>query len=799
MKPIKILLCAAIACALASEARDASQTISFDSPLPSDAPPSWRCPDGESTRRWERESLPIGNSAFGASILGSVKRDRLVLNEKSLWHGGPATGDPLYRAMNRQVPDSMMPAIRALLSEGRHKEADALLAENFRGNIPYNDSSFGGFTVLGEAVVTSDADEGALAGYSRSLLLDSALTVVRFEAAGKQYDRRYYASYPDSVMVITYSCSAPQSLTFALDTPNPVDSVTGIADGIVYHGHLKSNGMRWALAVSALASDGGTVTPSAERASLSVEGARDVTFLLAAATDYRMNFEPDFSDPLTFTGSAPAPRVTARINAARERADSLYSRHLADYSGLYGRVKLSLGQPQASSLTTPERLEAYRRGAADTSLEELYFNYGRYLLIASSRPGTLPANLQGLWSDVVDGPWHVDYHNNINVQMNYWPATSTNLLECFEPYTDYIRSLVVPGAATARETFGASGWTASISANPFGFTAPLDSRQMEWNYNPSAGAWLASQLWDYYLFTGDTEWLRTIAYPIIRGSAAFTADMLAPLPDGTLSCSPSYSPEHGTISAGTGYANALAREILGAAVEAARILGTDTELRDRWAALLPKITPYNIGRHGQLCEWLDDIDDPADRHRHTNHLFGLHPGSSITHADTALIEACKTTLRQRGDEATGWSMGWKLNHWARLHDGDHAYTLFRNLLSLGTADNLWDMHPPFQIDGNFGGTAGVAEMLLQSHDGHITLLPALPAAWPDGKVEGLLARTGIEVDIEWEGGALTQARLTSAAGASCTLRYAGSVLPLHIEPGATATIVLSDGSLKHVL
>jgi alpha-L-fucosidase 2 len=402
-----------------------------------------------------------------------------------------------------------------------------------------------------------------------------------------------------------------------------------------------------------------------------------------------------------------------------------------------------------------------------------------------------------MWANGVDGPWHVDYHNNINLQMNYWPACSTNLTECEQPLIDFIRTLVEPGTRTASAYFGARGWTAAISGNIFGFTAPLTDHDMSWNFNPMAGPWLATHIWEYYDYTRDKEWLRRVGYDILKQSALFAQDYLWQRPDGTYTAAPSTSPEHGPVDEGTTFVHGVIREVLMDAIDASKALGVDSKQRAQWQQVLQQMAPYRVGRYGQLMEWSKDIDDPTDEHRHVNHLFGLHPGHTISPITTPeLAQASRVVLEHRGDGATGWSMGWKLNQWARLQDGNHAYLLFGNLLKNGTTDNLWDIHPPFQIDGNFGGTAGITEMLLQSHAGFIQLLPALPEAWSQGSVSGLRARGGFEVAMTWDEGQLTEAVLLSLAGEPCTVRYGQATATFKTTKGKTYRLRIEKGKIS---
>ena len=569
-------------------------------------------------------------------------------------------------------------------------------------------------------------------------------------------------------------------------------------DGLVYTGVLNNNGMKFAFRIKAIAK-GGTVIAQNDR--LIVKGADRVVFLLTADTDYKMNFNPDFKNPKTYVGDDPELTTQSMMNQALLKGyETLANNHKADYTALFNRVKLTLNPDvTGSDLPTYQRLANYRKGQPDFRLEELYYQFGRYLLIASSRPGNLPANLQGMWHNNLDGPWRVDYHNNINIQMNYWPAGPTNLSECTWPLIDFIRGLVKPGEKTAQAYFAARGWTASISANIFGFTSPLSSEIMAWNFNPMAGPWLATHIWEYYDYTRDRNFLKEVGYDLIKSSAQFTVDYLWHKPDGTYTAAPSTSPEHGPVDEGATFVHAVVREILLDAIEASKVLGVDSRERKHWQEVLAHLVPYKIGRYGQLLEWSKDIDDPNDKHRHVNHLFGLHPGRTLSPVTTPeLAKAARIVLEHRGDGATGWSMGWKLNQWARLQDGNHAYTLFGNLLKNGTLDNLWDTHAPFQIDGNFGGTAGVTEMLLQSHMGFIQLLPALPDAWKDGLVSGLCAKGNFEVSISWKNNRLDEAILVSKAGTPCTVRYGDKTLSFKTIKGKVYKIKADGDKLMQI-
>ena len=787
-------------------------SIWFDRPNDLSGCAMWSTPDKD--RSWENSSLPIGNGSIGANIMGSVAAERITLNEKTLWRGGPNTskGADYYWNVNKKSAH-LLSEIRKAFADGDLKKAEYLTRNNFNGPAEYNENAespfrFGSFTSMGEIYVETGLSEVGMTNYSRALQLDSALCVVSFCKDGVNYERKSFVSYPDSAMVMRYTADKPgkQFLTFRYTATSAAEgSARRVSDNeILYTGRLKDNKMKFAVRVRAV-HKGGTmqVTPDGR---IITDAADEVVFIVTADTDYKINYNPDYTDPETYVGADPEQTTLAMMqNAASKSFDELCERHKADYTSLFGRVSLSLNPnapmtlqfPAVTDMPTYRRMERYRKGSPDYKLEEIYYQFGRYLLIASSRQGNLPANLQGVWSNGIDAPWHADYHNNINLQMNYWPVCSANLGECAQPLFDFIRTLVKPGEKTAEAYFGARGWTASISGNIFGFTSPLSSTDMEWNFCPMAGPWLATHLWEYYDYTRDLKFLKETGYDLIKSSAEFATDFLWHRDDGSYTAAPSTSPEHGPIDSGATFVHAVIREILTDAIKASEVLGKDKKERKQWQHVLNNLVPYQIGRYGQLMEWSSDIDDPKDEHRHVNHLFGLYPGSTVSPETTPeLAKAARVVLEHRGDGATGWSMGWKLNLWARLQDGNHSYKLFRNLLAHGTLDNMWDSHPPFQIDGNFGGTAGITEMLMQSHMGYIDLLPAIPTMWKDGSVRGLCARGNFTVDITWKKGKLTYATIHSNAGGRCEVRYNDKTLRFNTNKGKAYRVTLTEKGLK---
>jgi alpha-L-fucosidase 2 len=719
--------------------------------------------------KWE-EALPLGSGRLGAMVFGGTADERIQFNEDTLWTGKP---HDYVRAGSGEV----VPQVRQLLWDGRVDEAQKLIRARMLSD-PVRQKAYQPFGNLR----LHFPDHVSASGYRRELDLDQALATTRYTLAGVDYTREAFASYPDNVIALRLTASQPGRLSFtvSLDSPHKSAVVSGRAnrlgeptgDGatsllyaagtLTLAGQIQPDGLRFESRLL-VRPEGGTLRQDAT--TLVIERADSVTLYLVAATSF-VSWQDISADP--------AARCAGYL-AALENVDyaALRTRHIADHQRLFRRSTLALGRTAAADLPTNDRVNRLRRGgqlADDPALAALHFAYGRYLLIASSRPGTQPANLQGVWNELLDPPWESKYTTNINYEMNYWIAETTGLGECHEPFFAALDDLRVSGARTAQKLYGARGWVLHHNFDLWRGTAPINNIDGMW---PTGGAWLCWHLWERYRFTSDRDFLAQRAYPAMKEASLFFADYLVPHPQlGWLVTTPSHSPEQGPTTVGPTMDIQLIRALWTRTIAAAEILGRDPEFAAQLRTLLTRLPPPLIGRHGQLQEWLEDVDQPNNAHRHMSPLWALYPGEDLAPEEPTTFTAAKKLLTWRGDGSTGWSYAWRMPLWARVGDGEFAFRQFSQLLAKRTLPNLFDLCGPFQIDGNFGAAAGVVEMLLQSHRTIrpagatrdavlVELLPALPQAWPSGTVKGLRARGGVIVDFTWRDGRVVSARLES--------------------------------------
>jgi alpha-L-fucosidase 2 len=761
------------------------------------------------------EALPIGNGRLGAMVFGGIATEHLQLNEDTLWSGAPTD-------WNNPGAKEMLPQVRAALLAGDYVKATAL-SKKMQG--PYTQA----YQPLGDLRLTFPGTDDATA-YARTLDLDRAVATVRYSIGDATYTREVFSSFPDQVIVVRLTCDQPGKISFTAATDSllryavqtdgkntlilrakaPTHSEPSYrrVDGPVirYDEGPDPEGMTAEVQVRVLNEGGRVVTAGS---TLFVERADAVTLLLSAATSFN-----GFDKSPGRNGRDPHATASAYLAAAQKLSFSeLLARHTADHQQLFRRVALDLGStPEVEGLTIPARLARFTQGHPDPSLSTLLYQYGRYLLIASSRPGSQPANLQGIWNESMRPPWSSNYTLNINAEMNYWPAEVANLAECHEPLLAFIARLAINGRKTAAINYGARGWVAHHNSDLWAQSAPVgafgEGNPMWANWQMSAG-WLSQHLWEHYAFGRDETFLRHDAWPVMKGAAEFCLDWLVDDGQGRLVTAPSTSPEidfttpdgrRASVALGATMDLAIIRDLFANCLEAAGILGINDDFTRAVSAAQQKLLPFQIGARGQLQEWAGDWQETDVHHRHTSHLFGVYPGREITPATPALFAAARQSLEIRGDDGTGWALGWRINLWARFRDGDHAYVFVQNLLRPvgariegvqvtggGVYPNLFDAHPPFQIDGNFAFTAGVSEMLVQSHLGTIDLLPALPSAWPTGAVQGLRARGGWEVDLSWAEGKLTRATVRSVTGTSGQISYEGKTVSLNLKPGESRT------------
>lgn len=742
---------------------------------------------------WMTEALPLGNGYMGVMFFGGIAKEQLQFTEGSLWSGGPNSSKS-YNYGNKPESWKHLQKVRDLIKEGKLQEANSLAGRYFTGIGPKPTDGksewgdYGGQQTMGDLFVSIDHGDVPVQGYKRQIDIEKAVATVNYSIGKTKYQREYFGNYPSGMMVYKFKSTKPSSYSIEYKTPHVKDSEVFENNRLTFNGHVNDNHQEFQTAYKVI-TDGKVDYQSGK---VNVKNAKYVILMHTAATDYLMEYPK-------YKGNDYKSVVSKRFEKiANLGYDQVLKEHLFDYRNLFNRVSLLIKGSKGSELPTNLRQKAYFEGANDLGLEELYFQYGRYLMIAGSRPGTMLMNLQGKWNNSVSPPWAADYHMNINQQMIYWPAEVTNLAESHEPLLKYVNSLVTPGQQTAKDFFNTRGWVVNTMNNAYGYTAP--GWGLPWGFFPGGGAWLAQHLWDHYEFGLDTAYLRETAYPVMKEAALFWIDYLIEDENGALVSSPSYSPEHGGISGGASMDHQIAWDVLNNCAKAALILN-DPAFAKKASEVRDRILAPQIGRWGQLQEWKEDVDDSTSKHRHISHLFALHPGRQISPSKTPkLAEAARVTLEARGDDATGWSLGWKVNFWARLKDGDRAYKLYRMILKpsgaggsgSGSYANLLDAHPPFQLDGNMGATAGVAEMLVQSQTGEIELLPALSSVWKSGAVKGLRARGGYTVDIAWENNKLKEVRIKASADGDCKLSYDGKNFSAPVKAGKTLVLKQSD-------